>query len=69
MNRLSEAASQEALKGYAILQQHKLFDALIDARLKVQKALTNSNLLPGNYDTLVEEKLGDESTDGKIEEV
>lgn len=69
VNRLSEAASQEALKGYAILQQHKLFDALIDARLKVQKALTNSNLLPGNYDTLVEEKLGDESTDGKIEEV
>lgn len=48
VNRLSEAASNDAVKGYAILQQHKEFDALIDLRLKVQKALMNSNLLPAS---------------------
>lgn len=67
VNRLSEAATQEALKGYSILQQHKLFDSLIDVRLKVQKGLTNSNLLPGNYDTLEKEGLGNDSTENMID--
>lgn len=67
VSRLSEAVTQEALKGYSILQQHKLFDSLIDVRLKVQKGLTNSNLLPGNYDTLEKEQLGNDSTEDMIE--
>lgn len=46
VKRLSQAAADDALKGHAILQQHKQFDALIDARLKIQKAVVDSNLLP-----------------------
>ncbi|CUM51821.1 Protein BFR2 [Debaryomyces fabryi] len=46
VNRLSQSASNDAVKGYAILQQHKLFDSIIDSRMKVQKSLTNSNVLP-----------------------
>lgn len=67
VNRLSEAATQEALKGYAILQQHKLFDSLIDARIKVQKGLTNSNLLPANHETLKHEDLEDEDSEELLE--
>ncbi|KAF3985589.1 hypothetical protein FT663_04733 [Candidozyma haemuli var. vulneris] len=67
VNRLSEAATQEALKGYSILQQHKLFDSLIDVRLKVQKGLTDSNLLPGNHETLEKEELGNDSTEDILE--
>lgn len=67
VGRLSESATQEALKGYAILQQHKLFDSLIDTRLKAQKALTSSNMLPGDHDTLVSEKLETEDTSDKIQ--
>lgn len=46
VNRLSQSASNDAVKGYAILQQHKFFDSIIDSRMKVQKSLTNSNVLP-----------------------
>lgn len=46
VNRLSQSASNDAVKGFAILQQHKLFDSIIDSRMKVQKSLTNSNVLP-----------------------
>lgn len=62
VSRLSQAATQDALKGYAILQQHKLFDAVIDSRLKIQKALANSNLLPVDDETLVAEDLQTEHT-------
>lgn len=62
VSRLSEAATQDALKGFAILLQHKMFDSLIDSRLKVQKALTNSNLLPGNKDTLDSQDLASKHT-------
>ncbi|GEQ68943.1 hypothetical protein JCM33374_g2613 [Metschnikowia sp. JCM 33374] len=54
VSRLSQSAAADALKGYSILQQHKEFDALIDSRLKVQKALTTSNLLPANKKQLKE---------------
>lgn len=46
LSRLSGAAALDALKGYALMQQHKVFDSLIDVRLKIQKALSNSNNLP-----------------------
>lgn len=51
VNRLSESATNDALKGYTILQQQNEFDSLIDLRLKIQKALNISNLLPVNEDT------------------
>lgn len=57
ISRLSESGTQDAIKGYAIVNQHKLGDALIDSRLKIQKALTNSNLLPVNHQTIDAEKL------------
>lgn len=52
VNRLSQSASNDAVKGFAILQQHKLFDSIIDSRMKVQKSLTNSNVLPIKRDIL-----------------
>lgn len=54
VSRLSEAATTDALKGYAVLQQHKVFDAVIDSRLKIQKAVANSNLLPADHELLQE---------------
>lgn len=52
VNRLSQSASNDAVKGFAILQQHKLFDSILDSRMKVQKSLTNSNLLPIDKEAL-----------------
>lgn len=57
ISRLSESGTQDAIKGYAIVNQHKMADALIDTRLKIQKALTNSNLLPVNPQTIEAENL------------
>lgn len=57
ISRLSDSGTQDAIKGYAIVNQHKMSDALIDSRLKIQKALTNSNLLPVNSQTVEAEKL------------
>lgn len=54
VNRLSQSASNDAVKGFAILQQHKLFDSIIDSRMKVQKSLTNSNVLPIEREILQE---------------
>lgn len=50
VTRLSDSTTSDALKGYAVLQQQKEFDSLIDLRLKIQKALTSSNLLPVERD-------------------
>lgn len=52
VNRLSESATNDALKGYTVLQQQNEFDSLIDLRLKLQKALNISNLLPVDKETL-----------------
>lgn len=62
VNRLSQSTTTDAIKGYSILQQHKLFDSLIDGRLKLQKALTNSNLLPMNYEALKSEPISTDKT-------
>lgn len=62
VNRLSQSTTTDAIKGYSILQQHKLFDSLIDSRLKVQKALTNSNLLPMSHEALKSEPLSTDKT-------
>lgn len=48
VNRLSSTAKSDALKGYAILNQNQTFEGIMDARIKLQKAMSNSNLLPVN---------------------
>ncbi|CCK73013.1 rRNA-processing protein BFR2 KNAG_0M01600 [Huiozyma naganishii CBS 8797] len=46
VNRLSQTAKKDSLKGHAILQQNIFFDKIIDLRINLQKALHNSNILP-----------------------
>ncbi|KAM9921176.1 hypothetical protein OXX80_012249 [Metschnikowia pulcherrima] len=67
VSRLSQSAAADALKGYSILQQHKEFDALIDSRLKVQKALTSSNMLPATKKQFKEVCDNTEDTGEKIQ--
>lgn len=47
-SRLNQSNKNDALKGYSILQQNNFFDQLIEARIKIQKSVTNSNQLPKN---------------------
>lgn len=67
INRLSQSTSNDSIKGFAILQQQKMFDSIIDSRLKIQKALTNSNQLPINFQALKSEKLSTKKTNSLIE--
>ncbi|KAF8003871.1 hypothetical protein HF325_001319 [Metschnikowia pulcherrima] len=67
VSRLSQSAAADALKGYSILQQHKEFDALIDSRLKVQKALTSLNMLPATQKQFEEVCDNTEDTGEKIQ--
>lgn len=48
VGRMSQSVVNDALKGYAITHQNKLFDSILNLRMKVQKATTNANLLPVN---------------------
>lgn len=67
INRLSASTQTDALKGYAVITQQKFFDNIIDLRIKAQKAVTNSNLLPLNNE-IFEEFKSDNSED-KLKEV
>lgn len=62
VSRLSQSATNDSLKGYAIQQQHKFFDKLIDSRLKLQKALINSNQLPVEHVEVSSEKIEEAKT-------
>lgn len=44
--RIAQSNINDALKGYSVLNQNKIFDQIIDSRIKLQKALTKSNSLP-----------------------
>lgn len=44
--RIAQSNINDALKGYTVTQQNKLFDQLIESRIKLQKSLTNANMLP-----------------------
>ncbi|CAH2353212.1 protein Bfr2p [[Candida] railenensis] len=57
VSRLSQSASNDALKGYSVLQQHKFFDTILDSRIKLQKSITTSNQLPPNNNVAMSEKL------------
>lgn len=49
--KLSEATQRDAAKGLSILEQSKLFDSMIDVRMKLQKAVTSANSLPLTKDS------------------
>ncbi|KAL1887622.1 rRNA-processing protein bfr2 [Ceratocystis pirilliformis] len=52
LSSLSAAAKQEALKGMAVRGQRKLFDGLLNFRIRLQKALVSANtLLIADQDT------------------
>lgn len=46
VQRLSEATQKDAAKGFAILEQSRAFDLMIDTRIKIQKAVSATNQLP-----------------------
>ena len=46
INRLSQSAVNDSLKGFAVQQQHKTYEKLIDVRIKFQKAVGAANKLP-----------------------
>lgn len=54
LSRLSTSAHNDALKGFAVISQQRLFDNILDSRIKLQKGLTNSNLLPLNNEIFSE---------------
>lgn len=64
INRLSTSTQTDALKGYAVVNQQQTFDKIIDIRMKLQKSVTNSNLLPLNNETF-EEFIEEEDTTSK----
>ncbi|GAV53297.1 hypothetical protein ZYGR_0AI05810 [Zygosaccharomyces rouxii] len=51
VNNLSESTKRDASKGFAILEQSKLFDNIIEVRMKLQKAVTDVNRLPVTQDS------------------
>lgn len=68
VSRMSQASSNDSLKGYAILQQHSLFDNILDIRLKVQKAVSNSNMLPADARTLKKGKFSTKNTTALLDD-
>lgn len=48
VSRISTSTQLDALKGYAVIKQQSFFDSILDSRIKFQKAVLNSNLLPLN---------------------
>ena len=57
IGRLSDSTSNDALKGYVVMQQNKVFDSLVDLRLKIQKSLMNCNTLPVSRDSMESDEL------------
>ncbi|CAI4038160.1 hypothetical protein SMKI_04G5010 [Saccharomyces mikatae IFO 1815] len=57
INKLSQSVQRDALKGYSILQQTKLFDNIIDLRIKLQKAVIAANKLPLTAESWKEAKM------------
>lgn len=46
MNRLSDTTQRDATKGLCIIEQSKLFDSILNVRMKLQKGVTAANSLP-----------------------
>lgn len=68
ISKLSENATNDALKGYAIQAQHQVFDKIIDGRLKLQKVIQLSNQLPFDAEVAEHEKLSSKKTSKYLEQ-
>ncbi|EGV62480.1 TRAUB-domain-containing protein [Yamadazyma tenuis ATCC 10573] len=44
--RVAQSSINDSLKGFSIINQNSLFDKLIESRIKLQKAVSKSNILP-----------------------
>ncbi|SCV03415.1 LAME_0H10242g1_1 [Lachancea meyersii CBS 8951] len=64
-SKLSETTHRDAIKGFAILEQHRTFDHVLDARIKLQKALNAANELPLT-NLSYEKYLKESSKNGKL---
>lgn len=74
LNRLSTSAKADTLKGYTILRQSAEYDRILDSRIKFQKAVVASNLLPINHEIFEKNKTNKtnailESTEKKLYEL
>ncbi|QLQ80970.1 hypothetical protein HG537_0E03250 [Torulaspora globosa] len=66
VKKLSETTKKDAAKGLCILEQNKLFENIIDVRIKLQKALNSANSLPLTKESW--KHLKTEKTDSLIKE-
>ncbi|GAV28053.1 hypothetical protein PMKS-001521 [Pichia membranifaciens] len=64
-NRLSTSAKTDTLKGYTIIRQGAEYDKILDARIKLQKAMIAGNSLPINSKVFEDNKT--DQTDSIIE--
>lgn len=62
LSRLSTSAKSDALKGYTVLKQGSEYDRVLDARIKIQKAVLASNNLPVELVSYKENKTEDTET-------
>ncbi|KAL5628941.1 hypothetical protein BROUX41_002332 [Berkeleyomyces rouxiae] len=68
LSSLSAAAKQEALKGMAVRDQRKLFDGLLNFRIRLQKALVSANTLPiADKDTKAEPSAEDAAEEAALQ--
>ena len=51
LNKLSQTTKRDAAKGYSVMQQTKLFDGILDVRIKLQKVLNAANGMPLTQET------------------
>ncbi|KAI5963952.1 BFR2 [Candida margitis] len=66
VNRLSQSAINDTLKGYAVKQQYKTYEKIVDVRIKFQKAANSANQLPIDASTYNEYK--SEDSDGLVKD-
>ncbi|KAI5961894.1 BFR2 [Candida pseudojiufengensis] len=59
VNRLSQSTINDVLKGYAVEQQNKSYEKLVELRIKFQKSVTSMNQLPINSKVYEENKSAD----------
>lgn len=51
LNKLSQSTQRDSAKGFAIMEQSKFFDNVLDVRIKLQKAVAATNELPLTEET------------------
>lgn len=66
-SQLSTIAQSEAEKGESIQHQMDIYESILDARIKIQKAVASSNSLPNSQDK--RDKLNTEESEDKMDKV